>query len=64
MQGEDICMALQTHINDIMMKRYSKAKAAQEAEDKPGLLQASDMGPQYQQHVAELQRQLEEAQDT
>jgi hypothetical protein len=29
-QGEDICMALQTHINDIMMKRYSKAKAAQE----------------------------------
>lgn len=25
-QGEDICMALQTHINDIMMKRYSKAK--------------------------------------
>ena len=28
-QGEDICMALQTHINDIMMKRYSKVKAAQ-----------------------------------
>lgn len=27
-QGEDICMALQTHINDIMMKRYSKARAA------------------------------------
>lgn len=27
LQGEDICMALQTHINDIMMKRYSKAKA-------------------------------------
>lgn len=23
-QGEDICMALQTHINDIMIKRYSK----------------------------------------
>lgn len=27
-QGEDICMALQTHINDIMMKRYTKVKAA------------------------------------
>jgi hypothetical protein len=27
-QGEDICMALQTHINDIMMKRYSKARTA------------------------------------
>ena len=25
-QGEDICMALQTHINDIMMKRYSKVR--------------------------------------
>ena len=25
-QGEDICMALQTHINDIMMKRYSKVQ--------------------------------------
>ncbi len=23
-QGEEICMALQTHINDIMMKRYTK----------------------------------------
>lgn len=27
-QGEDICMALQTHINDIMMKRYSKVLPA------------------------------------
>lgn len=35
-QGEDICMALQTHINDIMMKRYSKAKAAQEGGDGGG----------------------------
>ena len=26
-QGEDICMALQTHINDIMMKRYTKARS-------------------------------------
>ena len=26
-QGEDICMALQTHINDIMMKRYSKVRS-------------------------------------
>lgn len=28
-QGEDICMALQTHINDIMMKRYSKVRYLQ-----------------------------------
>lgn len=26
-QGEDICMALQTHINDIMMRRYSQVRA-------------------------------------
>lgn len=29
-QGEDICMALQTHINDIMMKRYSKVMVAEQ----------------------------------
>lgn len=29
-QGEDICLALQTHINDIMMKRYSKASKFEE----------------------------------
>eukprot|EP00798_Chlamydomonas_sp_ICE-L_P009529 gene9529-12468_t len=46
-QGEDICMALQTHINDIMMKRYSKA----------------NFGPKYEQHVASLQKSLEEAQE-
>ncbi|XP_074295481.1 kinesin-like protein KIN-14E [Silene latifolia] len=26
-QGEEICVALQTHINDVMLRRYSKAKA-------------------------------------
>jgi hypothetical protein len=25
-QGEDICMALQTHINDVMVKRYTKVR--------------------------------------
>ncbi|EFN56078.1 hypothetical protein CHLNCDRAFT_145586 [Chlorella variabilis] len=61
-QGEDICMALQTHINDIMMKRYSKAKAAQDGgadiSTAPG---GGDFGPKYQAHVGELQRQLDEA---
>ena len=27
MQGEEICVALQTHINDVMLRRYSKARA-------------------------------------
>eukprot|EP00890_Picochlorum_soloecismus_P006002 jgi/Picsp_1/6402/NSC_03750-R1_kinesin-like calmodulin binding protein len=62
-QGEEICMALQTHINDIMMKRYSKAQAAagQEAgeqEEGPGDV---NFGPKYQAHIGELQRQIDEA---
>ncbi|KAL4451514.1 hypothetical protein ABPG75_007176 [Micractinium tetrahymenae] len=61
-QGEDICMALQTHINDIMMKRYSKAKAAQEGgADLAAAGGGGDFGPKYQAHVGELQRQLDEA---
>ena len=64
-QGEDICMALQTHINDIMMKRYSKAAAVVEGGDGgpggEGGEGAGNFGPKYQAHVAELQRQLDEA---
>lgn len=66
-QGEDICMALQTHINDIMMKRYSKAKALAQADGKPGSSSAgvglaqANFGPKYEQHVAQLQKLLEEA---
>ncbi|KAL4428851.1 hypothetical protein ABPG77_005289 [Micractinium sp. CCAP 211/92] len=62
-QGEDICMALQTHINDIMMKRYSKAKAAQEGGTDLAAAGGGggDFGPKYQAHVGELQRQLDEA---
>ncbi|GLI62984.1 hypothetical protein VaNZ11_005841 [Volvox africanus] len=61
-QGEDICMALQTHINDIMMKRYSKAKAsasADKAQQQLGLSQGN-FGPKYEAHVAQLQQELEE----
>ena len=60
-QGEDICMALQTHINDIMMKRYSKAAAASGDGQAGGPSEGGSFGPKYQAHVAELQRQLDEA---
>ncbi|CAK0740574.1 hypothetical protein CVIRNUC_001260 [Coccomyxa viridis] len=65
-QGEDICMALQTHINDIMMKRYSKAKAMVGGESKaPAAEQAApEYGAKYQQHMGTLQKQLEEAKQT
>mmetsp|Transcript_37392 Transcript_37392/g.110381 ORF Transcript_37392/g.110381 Transcript_37392/m.110381 type:complete len:1168 (-) Transcript_37392:781-4284(-) len=73
-QGEDICMALQTHINDIMMKRYSKAKAmgasggsdggdaaAQpSAHADPLGLQQANYGAKYEEHMTQLQAQLEE----
>uniref|UniRef100_A0A7S0WQ45 Kinesin motor domain-containing protein n=1 Tax=Chlamydomonas leiostraca TaxID=1034604 RepID=A0A7S0WQ45_9CHLO len=75
-QGEDICMALQTHINDIMMKRYSKAKAMATADGKPAPnssggaagqpnalgLAGGNFGPRYEAHVAALQKALEETQ--
>ncbi|KAG1674601.1 hypothetical protein FOA52_001850 [Chlamydomonas sp. UWO 241] len=70
-QGEDICMALQTHINDIMMKRYSKAKAmatggpeSKAAPSNPDALglQQANYGAKYEEHVAQLQKSLEEAQ--
>ncbi|KAL3130979.1 hypothetical protein ABBQ38_000302 [Trebouxia sp. C0009 RCD-2024] len=68
-QGEDICMALQTHINDIMMKRYSKAKAMQQGPDTKAAangnseptLPGANFGPKYEAHVSEMQNKLDEA---
>lgn len=57
-QGEDICTALQTHINDIMMKRYSKAKQSSTADRS---LPHANFGPKYEQHVSSMQQSLEEA---
>jgi len=31
-RGEDVCLALQTHISDVMVKRYSRARQQQRAE--------------------------------
>ena len=28
LQGEEICVALQTHINDVMLRRYSKTRSS------------------------------------
>ena len=69
--GEDICLALQTHINDVMMKRYARAKAAAAIGGGGGGDGAQDdgaasshtvsFGPKYEAHVAELQRQVDAA---
>jgi hypothetical protein len=59
-QGEDICTALQTHINDIMMKRYSKAKQSSNADRS---LPQANFGPKYEQHVSSIQKSLEETKE-
>lgn len=59
-QGDDICMALQTHISDIMMKRYAKAKEVRKSTTSTGLSQAN-FGPKYDQHLKQMQMRVEEA---
>ncbi|CAD7703005.1 unnamed protein product [Ostreobium quekettii] len=62
-QGEDICMALQTHINDIMMKRYAKAKAMAVAEARSStVLPTANFGAKYEQHISQMQKMLNDSQ--
>uniref|UniRef100_A0A7S0R8D5 Kinesin-like protein n=1 Tax=Pyramimonas obovata TaxID=1411642 RepID=A0A7S0R8D5_9CHLO len=67
-QGEDICVALQTHINDVMMRRYSKAKAVAsdpasgaasnfKGEGAPGTM---SFGHVYEKRVADMSKVLDE----
>ena len=47
-QGEEICLALQTHINDVMMKRYAKKKeAATNGAASPGALWVARVAQVY-----------------
>lgn len=63
MQGEEICVALQTHINDVMLRRYSKARSAANApvngdvssNIKPPIVNANE------KHIEELSKALEES---
>ncbi|KAF8058864.1 KIN14I [Scenedesmus sp. PABB004] len=64
-QGEDVCMALQTHINDIMMKRYSKVKAAGDArassDGGAGGGGSAAYSAKMEEHLKEQAAQLERA---
>eukprot|EP00899_Mesostigma_viride_P014526 jgi/Mesvir1/23074/Mv10000-RA.2 len=68
-QGEDICVALQTHINDVMMRRYSKSKsqaAITQGEESRPMLPAAAAPPQrvgdlFEKHLSEVTKVLEEA---
>lgn len=63
-QGEEICVALQTHINDVMLRRYSKARSA--ASGSMNGDSSSNVKPPsvevYEKRVQDLSKALEESQ--
>ncbi|GJN26116.1 hypothetical protein PR202_gb14019 [Eleusine coracana subsp. coracana] len=63
-QGEEICVALQTHINDVMLRRYSKARSATSATSQNDVTQ-SYKAPNveiYEKRVQELTKTVDESQ--
>lgn len=63
MQGEEICVALQTHINDVMLRRYSKARSAGSGsingDSSSNIKPPSD--DVYEKRVQDLSKALEES---
>ncbi|XP_010270632.1 PREDICTED: kinesin-like calmodulin-binding protein homolog isoform X2 [Nelumbo nucifera] len=62
-QGEEICVALQTHINDVMLRRYSKARSAASGSVN-GDLSRNVKPPNldvYDKRVEELSKAIEES---
>ncbi|TKY70209.1 Kinesin calmodulin-binding protein-like [Spatholobus suberectus] len=63
-QGEEICVALQTHINDVMLRRYSKARSAAAGsldEDVYNNFKPSNLDL-YEKRVQDLSKLVEESQ--
>ncbi|KAG5529882.1 hypothetical protein RHGRI_030303 [Rhododendron griersonianum] len=63
-QGEEICVALQTHINDVMLRRYSKARSTASGSINGDLntnLRAPNLDI-YDNRVQDLSKALEESQ--
>ncbi|XP_020220804.1 kinesin-like protein KIN-14I [Cajanus cajan] len=63
-QGEEICVALQTHINDVMLRRYSKARSAAGdslSEDISNNFKPSNL-ESYEKRVQDLSKLVEESQ--
>lgn len=62
-QGEEICVALQTHINDVMLRRYSKARSASSGSTNGDL--SNNFKPSDEAHekrVQDLSKAVEESQ--
>ncbi|CAB4288034.1 unnamed protein product [Prunus armeniaca] len=63
-QGEEVCVALQTHINDVMLRRYSKARSATNGSTNGDLsnnFKPSDV-EMYERRVQDLSKAVEESQ--
>lgn len=64
MQGEEICVALQTHINDVMLRRYSKARSAANGTVNGDISSNNNKPPvvdTYEKRLQELSSALEES---
>ncbi|KAF4373771.1 hypothetical protein F8388_007677 [Cannabis sativa] len=65
-QGEEICVALQTHINDVMLRRYSKARSAASGSTNGDLSNnfkpSSSSAEVYEKRVQDLSKSVEESQ--
>jgi hypothetical protein len=63
-QGEEICVALQTHINDVMLRRYSKARTATSVTSQNDVNQSYKPPniEMYEKRVQELTKTVEESQ--
>ncbi|KAE9597926.1 putative minus-end-directed kinesin ATPase [Lupinus albus] len=63
-QGEEICVALQTHINDVMLRRYSKARSAASGSlngDISNSFKPSNL-ELYEKRVEDLSKRVEDSQ--
>ncbi|OMO83366.1 hypothetical protein COLO4_22572 [Corchorus olitorius] len=63
-QGEEICVALQTHINDVMLRRYSKARSVANGsanEDVSNNFKSPSLEA-YEKRVQDLSKAVEESQ--
>ncbi|TXG59215.1 hypothetical protein EZV62_013788 [Acer yangbiense] len=63
-QGEEICVALQTHINDVMLRRYSKARSVASGSmngDLSNLAKPPSM-ELFEKRVQDLSKTVEESQ--
>lgn len=64
MQGEEICVALQTHINDVMLRRYSKSRSAANGTVNGDISSNNNKPPvvdTYEKRLQELSSALEES---